>query len=380
MRPARDRARERGAALVLNLMAVACFALLAAAVYASSSALARSTGNDQRQAEALAAAEAGLEDAMQTLYRNSEWRVGFSSKTFGKGYYTVSLTNATPPYITSTGWSRSVPFYGRAARSVMTQVQFVTGACPYGIFAESVEIEGKVDAYDYQVSLTPCSTCFISGGDVWANTSLKISGTQPCPPARLRGLAGIGGGNSLSFGGAGSASCVEQGVVSTTQTYDLPDWTGGGNDNLSVAANSTTTLTAGTYDLNRVTVNGTLILDTSTGAVTINFKNNFVANGTACAIRNTSKMPSRLHIIDASGNGGHQILLQCKEPLHAYLEGNTNRFQIAQEVYGHYCGKSVYISSATGAVGQVHYDLGGGAVSKVSLRKDTTGWTQSYRR
>jgi hypothetical protein len=361
-------------------MAMGAFTLLAVAVYASSSGLARSSGNDLRQAEALAAAEAGMEDTMQTLYRNAEWRTGFSSKTFGNGYYTVSLSSGTPPFVTSTGWSRSVPFYGRAARTVTSQLAFTPGACPYAILADNVEIEGKVDAYDYQASLSPCSTCFISGADIWANDVLKVSGSQSCPPTRLRGVATIGENHSMTYSGSGSAACVEDGIVSTSSSTTLPNWNGGDTGNLNVANNSTTTLTAGTYNYNKIDVNGTLILDTSTGTVTINFASNFKADGAACAIRNTSKIPSRVHIVDASGNSGHTILLKCKEALHAYLEGNANRFEIAQEVYGHYCGGSVYISSATPYIGKVHYDLGGGMVSKVSLRTDSTGWTQSYRR
>lgn len=376
----RGRRRERGATLVLNLLAMAAFALLAVAVFASGDALARGTGYDTRQAEALSTAEAGMEDAMQTLYRNADWRTGFSSKTFGAGFYTVSLTTDTPPYITSTGYSRSVPFYGRAVRTVSARTIFTEGACPYALLADDIEIEGKVDAYDVNATLTPCSTCFTTGADIWANNILRISGSEACPPTRMRGLATLGGGNSLQTSGAGSSSCFEDGLALSTVTVALPDWTGGSSTHLNVASNSTTTLTAGTYNYNKVDVDGTLILDTSTGTVYINFQGNFKAQGTACAIRNTSKIPSRVHIADASGNPGHTIIVACKEPLYAYLEGNANRFQIAQEVYGHYCGGSVYISSGTDGIGKVHYDIGGGLVSKVSLRTDSTGWSQSYRR
>jgi hypothetical protein len=374
---------ERGATLVLNLLAMASFALLAVAVYASSDALARGTGYDTRSTEALAIAEAGLEDAMQTLYRNAEWRTGFSSKTFGNGFYNVWLTTDTPPAITSTGFSRSVPLYGRAVRTVSARTIFTEGACPYALLADDIEIEGKVDAYDVTSTLTPCATCFISGANIWANDRLEMAGTVPCTSsstARMRGEATLGGSNALQTSGAGSAACFENGLVLSTASIPLPNWTGGSSTHLNVPNNSTTTLTAGTYNYNKVDVNGTLILDTSTGTIYINFQGNFKADGANCAIRNTSKIPSRVHIADASGNSGHTIVVGCKEPLHAYLEGNANRFEIAQEVYGHYCGGSVFISSDTSGIGRVHYDIGGGLVSKVSLRTDNTGWTQSYKR
>jgi hypothetical protein len=370
---------ERGATLVLNLMAMAAFALMAVAVYASSSALARGTANDMRQQQALATAEAGLEDALQSLYRNAEWRTGYSTKTFGTGYYNVSLSTDTPPRVTVTGYSASVPFYGRAARTISVQTAFTTGVCPYALFGDDIQIDGKLDAYDWTSSLQPCSTCFINGADVWANSSLKIGGTQTCPPTRLRGVGNIGGSHTLSTTGSGSAACVEEGVVTSTTTKALPNYSGAGAANFTVNAGSTVTLTAGTYNYKKVTINGVLNVNTSTGTVYINFDGNFNGNA-GCQINNSSKYPSRLHITDVSGNSGHTIDLACSKPLHAYLEGNVNKFTIEQEVYGHYCGGSVQVSSSAGAIGLVHWDQGGGEVSKVGLRNDTNGWDQSYRR
>lgn len=371
---------RRGASLVLNLLAVAVFSILATVVYSAARTQQRAATSDIRQAQALAIAEAGIDDALRALYINFAWRTGYSNKAFANGFYTVTLTTDTPPTITSTGYSPPTFLLGRAVRTVTAKTVYTTGACPYAILADDIEIEGKVDAYDPTVSLQPCATCFVSGADIWANDRLKIAGTQTCPPTRMRGLATIGEGNALQTAGAGSAACIEGGLVLSTESVALPNWSGGSTTQLKVNNGSTTTLTAGTYNYSKVEIDGTLIFDTSTGTVVLNFDGNFKAEGAACAMRNTSKIPSRVHIVDASGNSGHTIKIKCKEALHAYLEGNANRFEIAQEVYGHYCGGSIFISSATNAVGIVHHDIGGGAVSRVSLKTTANSWSQSYKR
>lgn len=365
---------RRGATLVLNLMAVAIFSILATVVYTSARTQQRGASNDIRQAQALSIAEAGLEDALYALYKNSAWRTGYSSKTFANGFYTVSLSTDTPPRVTSTGYSPSSFLVGRAARTVIADTVFTTGACPYAILADDVEIEGSLDAYDPQASLTPCATCFVDGATVWANDAMTVSGAA-CPPARVRGSVTVGEGNALT----GSAACVEDGVTLSTQTVVLPNWNPTAGANLNINNSDTVTLSPGTYDYQNLTINGVLNLDTSTGTIYINFNANLKANA-GCEINNLSKIPSRVRITDVSGNAGHIIHLRCTPPLHAYLEGNANRFNIEQEVYGHYCGGSVKISSATGQVGKVHYDLGGGVLSRVSLKTTPNAWSQTYKR
>lgn len=360
--------------MVLNLMAVAVFSLLASVVYVAARTQSRAALNDIRQAQALAIAEAGMEDAMRMLYVNSAWTTGFSSKAFANGFYSVSLSTDVPPRVTSTGYSPSTFLLGRAVRTVSAQTVFTPGACPYALFADDIVIDGKLDAYDPTTTLQPCSTCFTTGANTWANDNMTIGGAA-CPPTRLRGVASIGGGNALS----GSAACAESGVVNSTESKTLPNWTGAGVSNFTVPANSTTTLYPGTYNYKKLTIKGVLNVDTSTGVVYINFDSNVSADS-GCQINNLSKVPSRLRITDVSGNSGHTINLNCSTPLHAYLEGNANRFDIEQEVYGHYCGGSVKIASTTGKIGLVHYDIGGGVLTRVALKTGSSSWTQSYKR
>ena len=61
-------------------------------------------------AEALAIAEAGLNDALSELRVDSNWNAGFTDKAFNAGSYTVNVNGST---ITSTGTS-SQGFVARA--------------------------------------------------------------------------------------------------------------------------------------------------------------------------------------------------------------------------------------------------------------------------
>jgi type II secretory pathway component PulK len=53
-------------------------------------------------AQALAVAEAGLNDALAQIRTNASWQAGFTNKSFAGGTYTVTVSGGT---ITSTGTS-----------------------------------------------------------------------------------------------------------------------------------------------------------------------------------------------------------------------------------------------------------------------------------
>jgi len=58
--------------------------------------------NQINAAEAMATAEAGLNDAFAEIRSDSAWSAGFTDKAFNDGLYTVDVNNST---ITSTGTS-----------------------------------------------------------------------------------------------------------------------------------------------------------------------------------------------------------------------------------------------------------------------------------
>ena len=70
--------------------------------------------NQVYAAQALAIAEAGLNDAFSELRADSAWNAGFSDKTFEGGSYTVAVSGNT---ITSTGIS-SQGYVGRVEADI----------------------------------------------------------------------------------------------------------------------------------------------------------------------------------------------------------------------------------------------------------------------
>lgn len=385
-----------GSTLVLNVLIMAVFAMTAVIVYASARSQVHAVVHDAREAQAQAIAEAGLEDAMHGVYMNPMWRTGFVQKPFAGGYYTVTLSSADPPFIVSTGYSAPLLLTGRAVKTVSAQIEFAAGACPYAVMAAGnggggVVIDGKADAYDITATLTPSTTEFTDGATVRSNNTVVVGGLA-CPPAHVLG-------DVTHVSGGPSPACVTGSITATTTTLNVADYpepavndnltginpssaySGGMAQKLDVNAGQTVTLGTGTFVFKQINIAGTGILnvDTSSGAVTIYLKNNL--NATAgCQINNLSKIPSRFRFLGI--NGGNFVRLRCATPLHAYLEGNQANFELAQELYGHFCSNRVEISSATGAVGMLHYDLGGGGL--VDHVRWTTGvngsWTESYTR
>jgi len=82
-------------------------------------------------AEAMATAEAGLDDAFSELRADSSWIAGFTDKAFNDGSYTVDVNDST---ITSTGTS---------ARGFVAKVSAditVGSSSPYAIRIDNLRI------------------------------------------------------------------------------------------------------------------------------------------------------------------------------------------------------------------------------------------------
>lgn len=382
-----------GSTLVLNVLIMTVFAMTAVIVYASARAQVHAVVHDARQAQAQAIAEAGLEDAMHGVYLNPLWRGGFTQKAFAGGYYTVTLSSADPPFIVSTGYSAPLLLTGRAVKTVSAQVEYAAGACPYAVMADkALVVEGSVDAYDITETLTPSATEFTTGANVRSNNSVSVTG-EACPPPHIYGSV-------VAQGSVPAADCVADAVSLTTVTlplmsFDCPtceavndNLTGisplsaynAGAQALTVNSGQTVTLSTGTFFFKKITIDGILNVDTSSGTAAIYVKNNFFT-GPNCQFNNLSKIPARVHFY--STNPGNVVKLNCVTPFHAYLEGSQAQFDLAQELYGHFCADTVRISSnTTDGHGRVHYDLGGGGL--IDHVRWTTGvngsWSESYAR
>ena len=82
-------------------------------------------------AEALATAEAGLNDAFSELRADPSWNAGFTDKAFNGGSYTVDVNEST---ITSTGTS-SQSFVGRVEADIR-----IGSSSPYVIGIDQLRI------------------------------------------------------------------------------------------------------------------------------------------------------------------------------------------------------------------------------------------------
>ena len=88
--------------------------------------------NHIRAAEALAVAEAGLNDALAHLQVDAGWDTGFVNKAFAGGAYTVAVKDGC---VTSTGTSS----HGYVAR-VAADVTVSSGSAPHVVEIDCVRV------------------------------------------------------------------------------------------------------------------------------------------------------------------------------------------------------------------------------------------------
>jgi len=98
----RDNHHNRGVVLILAVFIVALLAAILTGMLQINTEEIQIMQNHVRAAEALAVAEAGLNDAMAHLRSNAAWQAGFTAKPFAGGAYTVTLDGSQ---ITSVGTS-----------------------------------------------------------------------------------------------------------------------------------------------------------------------------------------------------------------------------------------------------------------------------------
>jgi type II secretory pathway component PulK len=128
----RSRRNKPGSVL---LMVVFITALLAATVMGHLQISAEEIQlmrNHVCAAEALATAEAGLNDALARLREDSSWTAGFTAKPFNEGSYTVTVEGST---VTATGTTSQ----GFVAR-VEAELTISSGGPPYMIRIDSLRI------------------------------------------------------------------------------------------------------------------------------------------------------------------------------------------------------------------------------------------------
>ena len=87
------RTRTRGSVLLIVVFTVALLAAAVMGMLEINTEEIQVMQNEIYAAEALATAEAGIEDALTYLRLDKNWNAGFSGKAFNGGTYTVTVTS-----------------------------------------------------------------------------------------------------------------------------------------------------------------------------------------------------------------------------------------------------------------------------------------------
>jgi len=130
--------RNKGSAFLLVVFVIALLAAVVMGMLQINTEEIQIMRNQIYAAEALATAEAGLNDAFAEIRADSSWDAGFTDKAFNGGSYTVAVGGSAPNLtITSTGTS-SRDFVGRVDAEIT-----VGASSPYIIRIDSLRFNNN---------------------------------------------------------------------------------------------------------------------------------------------------------------------------------------------------------------------------------------------
>ena len=125
--------RNKGSAFLLVIFVIALLAAVVMGMLQINTEEIQVMRNQIFAAEAMATAEAGLNDAFSRIRADSGWDTGFTDKAFNGGSYTVTVGGSVPSLtITSTGTSLQ-GFVGRVYADIT-----VGAGSPYTISINSL--------------------------------------------------------------------------------------------------------------------------------------------------------------------------------------------------------------------------------------------------
>jgi hypothetical protein len=127
--------RRNGSAFIMIVFVIALMAAVVTGILQLSTEEIQVMRNQIYAAEALAVAEAGLNDAFAEIRVDNTWNAGFTDKAFDGDSYTVTVTGSAPNFtITSTG-TTSQSFVARVEAGIT-----VDSNSPYTIRIDSLRI------------------------------------------------------------------------------------------------------------------------------------------------------------------------------------------------------------------------------------------------
>lgn len=127
--------KNYGSVLLITVFAVAFISALAMGMLQMNMEEIQLAQNQIYAAQALAIAEAGLNDAFSELRTDSDWRTGFANKAFSGGCYDVTVNGSLPTLVIESIGASSQGFVAK----VQTDVTISTSS-PYVIRIDNLRI------------------------------------------------------------------------------------------------------------------------------------------------------------------------------------------------------------------------------------------------
>ncbi|MHC4337913.1 MAG: hypothetical protein ACYSTG_08220 [Planctomycetota bacterium] len=136
----KTRVRNSGSAFLLVVFVTALLAVLVAGMLQMNTEEIQVMRNQIYAAEALATAEAGLNDAFAEIRADDEWDAGFDDKTFAGGSYDVDVEGDLPNLTIVSEGTSSQGFVARVAADIT-----VGSTAPYAIRIDNFRINDEDD-------------------------------------------------------------------------------------------------------------------------------------------------------------------------------------------------------------------------------------------
>ena len=136
----KTRTKSRGSVFLLVVFVTALLAVLVAGMLQMNTEEIQVMRNQIYAAEALAIAEAGLNDAFADLRADDEWDAGFVDKFFAGGSYTVDVEGSFPNLTIVSEGTSSQGFVARIAADIT-----VGSTAPYAIRIDNLRINDEND-------------------------------------------------------------------------------------------------------------------------------------------------------------------------------------------------------------------------------------------
>jgi len=129
------RLRNNGSVLLITIFVVALLSAITIGILQINTEEIQLMRNQIRAAEALATAEAGLNDTFAEIRADSTWTTGFTDKAFNDHTYTVTVTGSLP--------NLTITSIGTSSQGFVTKVEAditVGSSSPYVIRIDSLRI------------------------------------------------------------------------------------------------------------------------------------------------------------------------------------------------------------------------------------------------